>query len=409
MIHLSPAAWRILTSGTYSLRRRVKWSIGRGVGSVDVSDRIVTISPPTRATGLFLSPFQTSECMINLRNDDGIFTSRNQNGYFPAGPTDYYLTKISYELGVPFEDGTVEYFPVYAGRVRYTDNVRGNVEVKVQDNLSIVSSKALPTDYTITSVDGSNNATPADHIIEDILTKFTYLTTADIDTTGATYQHALGHNNASGWFLGGTFQQGTTVREAIDSVARSVLATIVVLEDGRISAVSELPKNLYSFKSPIAQIPDEVTRREGFEWNVIESLDSYANEVVAGYAGVRVSSPRNLQYESQLGRTPKNVTMPNVLSGAVARWACRLLRASADNLPPVVQFSLPGFGHVIQLNDRIRVRDPETDTPRILRVLGKVSEWPFAAFVGVDLGHETSVINATVSSWGTTNYPLATL
>ena len=65
-------------------------------------------------------------------------------------------------------------------------------------------------------------------------------------------------------------------------------------------------------------------------------------------------------------------------------------------------------GAVLQLADRVRVKDPITNTEHVLRIVGKGFTGARVALTGVIDGHEDTVIDGTFAEWESTTWGSST-
>jgi hypothetical protein len=409
VIRVAAETLAALSQKEMAFKVRVIWNVEAGGTPLDVSDRVLEISPIERSLAPFLSGFQISDCNITLRNEDGKFARGVNTSYLRTGPTRYHLTKLTVEQGIRRADMTWEYVPVFTGRVYWVRFTSGQIEVKVVSQFTLLRNHTIAEEYQFGQMHIAGIPQALKQHFSLIVTKFSSLTAADIDTAGLDYLFMTGMEMPSGWLLTGTIPQGASVGTGLEDFARSILCTAIETETGKLTFVPEVwPRTWCELVQSSSAFPvrfDE-TNAQGFE--VVDGLATTATEVIVHYQGTSMRYPAAaLATDANVGRISRNISCPYMTHGHTAGWAARLIYEHFKSFPLACSFSTFGWGLLVQLNDRVNFTDPETGLSFKGRVVTKV--WSKAVVsIGLIVG-PTEIFDGSFALVGTTNWDSGTV
>lgn len=398
MIRVEAATVAALAADAVAVQPRVRWALQGGV--LDVTDRLIEGALPRvrHEIGAYLAGERYPSMSVELQNHDNLLTPDDVAGSLLANktPDQWMLDEITYDVGIRRADGTWEYIPVFTGLVSDPLLEPGKISVDARPLLSYAAQTELPWEYHFTST--------------DLLGVVAYFFGAN---TTVTYPGDYDQSFTAGlellesldWNLYGTVRRGTTIGAASLLVAKSCLGTLWTTEAGKIAFASEFPGAAGDFGFMPWDFAGVIRERDASDWRMSRPLDLAAREVTVQYQGVSVSW-RSTAQESNIGRLPRTVTAPYMAFMRQAMLAARILFEQYGSYPIVLAFSLGVRGLLIQVNDRIKVEDPFTNTIRTARVVSKDVVTPTLVRIeAVIEGHQDTVIgNTTFAKWGTTGW-----
>lgn len=398
MIQVEAATAVALAQDTVAARPRVRWNLQGGV--LDLTDRVIDGAFPRirHELGAYLSGERFPAVTFEFQNADNLLTPDDVTGSAFANkqPQDWLLDTITYDVEVQRKDGTWEAIPVYTGLVSDALLDPGKVTVTTVPVLTYAQETELPWEFTFTP--------------SRILSAITYFFGANTTVSYPTdydqsFTSVLEMLPSLDWNLYGTIKRGTTIGAAALLVAKSCVSTLWTTESGTIACASEFPGKCGDFGIWPAYWPDPIRQADASDWRMSRPMDLAAREVVIQYQGVSVAW-RSTAHEGNIGRLSRTVTAPYMAFSRQALLAARLLFEQYGNYPLVLAFTTGIRGLPIQLNDRVPIEDPWTQTIRTWRVVSKdVANLGMVRFEAVLEGHEQTVVtNKTFAHWGTTGW-----
>lgn len=401
MIQVEAATAVALAQPTLYARPRLRWNLQGGV--LDITDRLLGAALPRvrHELGAYLSGERFPDVTFELQNADNLLTPDDVNGSLLQNkdPQDWLLDQIVYDVEIRRADGTWEAIPIFTGLVSDTLLEPGRITVTASPVLTYARQTELPFEFTLTPSWFIDAAT----YFFSSATTITYPTDYD-----QSYTSVLELLPSLDWNLYGTIKRGTTIGDAALLIAKSCVCSMWTTEGGKIAAASEFPGRCGDFGIWPSYWPDPIRLDDASDWRLSRPMDLAAREVVIQYQGVSVAW-RSTAHEGNIGRLSRTVTAPYMAFGRQAMLAARLLFEQYGNYPLTLGFTTGIRGLPIQLNDRVPVIDPWTETLRTWRVVSKdVVDPAIIRFEAVLEGHESTVItNKTFARWGTTSWNAA--
>lgn len=410
MIQVDAETATALRSESPVIKPRITWKHGNWGGtptdSIDLSDRFVSFPAASSQLGPYLSGAREGKAVLSLLNQDGLFTPNAAGGYFKnRKPAERQMARVDVELGAQKPDGSFGYLPVYSGFVTSMVLRPGVADMDLASVWHFLGGQVVPDDVVIdpSSIFGD---TPSD-LAKSLLSDNTVLdSTSDFDETWDKLGGISGFYADLYWSLAGRIRAGTPISSAAEAVARSGLGTIVPAEDGTLRFLTEFPDQEIVSAD---RFGDEIDDSIGWDWSVVESTEIAATSVSVGYQGVSVRYPETqAAEETTVGNLNRFVLCPYIATGRSAWHAAHILYTQHASFPIVKSWSMPVYGSVLQLGDRVPVKDPITDTSDVCRVVAKELGNGSVRLSAVIDGHEASVVNGTFAKWGSTTWNDAT-
>lgn len=403
MIAAGAGTYEALQARKLALRVRVFWRVNSRTPGIDITDRVVQpIATISRTLAPFLAGFSSSGTTLTLRNDDGRLTTGADGAYLRNGPRGYNLTEIVIEQGIASgPGGEFEYFDVFTGSVEWVRYRVGELEVKIASKTDVLRQIPMPEEYSFGNYSSAAYPRTLALFFTNAVSVYTPYTAADVG--GADYNFAHGVMEDLGWNVAGSFGRGASFGKAWEEFARSHLMTLAELEDGRFTYLSEILPRTASNDRTASATTFHFDEKNAVGWELVPGMRSTATEVVVEYAGSSVSY-RDSADETTYGWIPASVSMPFLRSGAAAAWSARLIYEHHKQFPHVMSFSTFGHGILVQLNDRVQVTDPFTETTQTARVVSKV--WrPDSVSLGVIVDpSESSIVEGTFGQYDGTDW-----
>ena len=384
------------------MRQRVLWDVGKtGGDGIDVTDRTMTIAPITRALSPFLGGYEPVQVYVQIANEDRKFSSRTAGSHLEDGPTFFYGTTVKVQQGFELEDKSIEYVDVFTGIVQYVRHVEDSIEIRAADKLTILQSLQSSELYAIEPMASALIEESVGDALIDFATTLGPLVAGDFDSTSLGWLHASDGMRDAGWQISGTIPQGSNMAAAMAVLARSGLATLILTESGQLDLISEmLPREANSNEAASDQFPDLFDSSNSLGFELVESQPHTVTDLTVEYAGVSYHY-RDTADETSTGRLPKTINMPFCRSMMCAAWACRLVYEHHKQFPPMLIWIPPVLGHLVQLNDRCRVKDPMTDTVATYRVVSKSIADGIPILVGARSPSESTIFDTVFATVGT--------
>lgn len=332
MIQCSPEAFRALSSREFHLKLRVTWRLTYGDGGIDITDRILSgeMGAISRSLAPFLAGYNASTIGLSIANDDGAFSPYLTTSHLAGGPNNYWGSEIVIEEGVELPDGTFEYLPVTVGRVQEAVFRPGRVEVQAMDILEILKRLPLGEEVRMVGVHPTS-AFPIglNPLLSDFIVDNSWVESGSVATSSRSWSHADKICDGAGWLLSGGFAKGAPLGWAAAEIARSALATLVALEDGTVSIVSEVMPYRWGDDRAAGDIffPEVFGGDTAAGFQFLETLDTHCTEVIVNYQGA-YAAYRATTDEYRVGRIVREVSMPLCARGSQAQWGARLDRKS---------------------------------------------------------------------------------
>lgn len=407
MIQVDAATDAALRARSHKIRPRITWEQGNLSGtpenSIDISDRLVSFPGCVASMGAYLGGVQQSRESLVLQNSDGMLTPDKSGGLFGnRKAAERLMARVSVEVGVETATGAMGYVPVYAGYVQDHVLTPGQVEFDLVAPMALLQNVQVPEDVVIEPFPHSTYGhTPAE-LAKSLLADNSPLdSTADFDSTWDTLETTYRELD---WCIGGRIRAGTSITAAADMVARSGLATIIPREDGTLALVSEFPEQFTRRHDHYGDLIDESIASD---WTVVEAADVACTAVSVAYNSVSIRYPNSAHAaEADLGKLHRIVPCPYIYLARTAWLAAYILytQNSVDNSPLAISWAMGLRGWLIQLGDRVRVKDPITETERTLRIVSKSIGSGRVFLTGVSEGHETGIIQGTFGEWGSATW-----
>lgn len=402
MIALEALTWPALLTDTTTVVPVVRWHFGSGTSDVYeyTAPRVVSFSSVSSGLGPFLGGFRSSPVSVMLDNTDRLFSPLSAASTIANTPdADIYRTRVELLLRVKRLDRTTEDIPIYTGWTRYL-RLRGDlVELRIDDMATTLLSIPLGEDVTI----GHAN-TSCTSLIGVLVADYTAFGAGDIDTTSRDRVNTI--TGGTQWPITGRIPQQTSVGDAVNALARCVMATVAPTPAGLLYFHHEFPAtsgNQVQTTATLQHVFDE-SNSWGFQYT--RGMDNFVSEVIVSYRGVSAAY-RDSSQEAKLGRNPVRIDLPFLAFWRQARWCARFLYEIFGGFRDYIGLTTGALGIPVELNDRIRVVDPGNEEELTVRVMSKSFDGQSVTLEGMVLGHETTVVDGTfatwdVSAWGAT-------
>lgn len=345
-------------------RLRVVWTLNDGT-VIDLSTRIPRVSAFQYTTTLLpaLGGYRVPSISLQIRNDDGALRPFDSSTLLGARlPRAYMNSNITIEQAVWGDTTGWYYFPVAALRLYDLVERGGLLDVKLEDALGRAARAYLPESVDIT---------PAQSGVEwaqDLLVEHTPYESGDFDPY--TFGEASGLQGALRWDVAGRAEEGSSVLDVAQALARTAVGTIVPREDGTLVFLSELPRSWGSFASLYQQAPDVLDESNAWDFEV-QRRDSEATEVLVKFQDI---SAAYVDFDAEAARGYKTVLPVDALFVQPYRhaaWMARYLYSGVSDAAEAVKFTTHGLGLMMQLGDRVLVRRRTFDAPRLYRIMSK--------------------------------------
>lgn len=266
MISVSTAAYKALYAEELALKLRVRWYLHHSsTGFMDVSDRVSNVSPFTQSSSPFLGGFDLSGFTVTLKNHDRAFSPVNTQTHLQKGTQSYLNTTMEIHQGVLLPDGTWEYIPVAKGYVQRIYFAEDNIEVAVEDAVSLQLSLPMPEEYTIPGWNGSGQLETLEDVVNDLIA-LSSLDTSILDSTDPSHKDSFGILQDVGWHFAGTVPSGSSIGDILNEVVRSGLCQMIVTEEGKIRFHLEFPRMSANRRLRIDRFPDIIDDTVAFDW-----------------------------------------------------------------------------------------------------------------------------------------------
>jgi hypothetical protein len=403
MIQVEAETARALNAPFVDVQPRLRWALQGGV--LDLSDRLIAGALPRirHDIGAYLAGERYPDVYFELINDDGLLTPADVTGSVLANkkPGDYLLDTITYDVGVKRADGTYEYIPAYTGLVTDVLLEPGKVTVTASAPFTYAMQTELPWEFVFRR--GNLGFLDAATYLMGANTTISYPTDYD-----ASYINHLELLKSHDWNLYGTIKSGTTIGSAMLLIAKSCLGTIWTTETGTLAFASEFPGVCGDLGYFPSYVPDPLLEADGSDWRMSRPIDLAASQVIVAYQGVSCSW-RSTADEGNIGRLPRTVVAPYMATLRQAATSARILYEAYGNYPTILAFTMGPRGMLVQVNDRIPIVDPFTNTLGTYRVTSKDFAGPAMTRLEVVAeGHESTVISSSAfAKWGTTTWDTA--
>lgn len=395
MIQVEAATRAALELGDIKVRIQVLWNLEGE--QIDISERVLGVPNITRSLGSFLRGFRITPITLQLDNSDGYFSPAGSSSILCGRePADYLTSSLELKIGILRADDTFEYVPIETGYLVKLLYSEGMVNVEIRDPISHVASIQLAEQLEL----NPHYANTLVNEAKEMLMNNTHLVSGDFGDSVSEADELLADID---WTVAGTISRGTTLGAALESLGASALGYWYPAEDGTIEFGTEFPTHFGDYTALRDAWPELITKDNAGGFQIVESLDSTATEVVVAYQGLSICY-RDSSLESAIGRISRTVQMPFVRFARSARTAAYILYLMHGGVPRIATFSIGAKGLLLQLGDRIRVHDPITDAEATYRVV--VKQWsPHAVRLeAIADGHETSIINGTFAQWDVTTW-----
>jgi len=410
MIDISQETWTELNrpDGGVILRPVLRWHHRGGV--VELGDRILAGSEPRIAAYVapFLGPETTPTVVYVLRNDDGALTPADVAGSILRGrrPAEYYGDLIEYLYAVRRADDTEEEIPVHAGIVSDITPIEGRVEITVASRFQDIRMRETSQRWVLNY--WSSAASPGlwgPKIAREIAMVEGGLGLFDTPYFDGTWDVCEIICQTLDWQMHGEITPGTRIGDAMTLLAASSGCQITSGEDGRfrISPVF-WPGACGSVGFQPWIVPGVFDETNASNWKFGRPMDLGCTQVATQYQGTEVSSARNLGDEAQVGRLRRTFPGPYAPTIRQSALLARIGYEQHASFPAVVSFVAGPRGLIVQLNDRIRAKDPYTKVEATYRVTYKEPRLLGIGLEAVADGHEATVVNGSFATWGMTTW-----
>lgn len=362
----------------------------------DISEYLLSFPSPTVAVNPYLGGITENRISVTLDNSTGKFTPGKAGGFFEnRNYIDRFGLHIEFTVRVLRHDSTYENVPVFTGWVRRILIEGSTVNLDLASRSTLLQQHLLK-DNTVIDRWNDTPSSLAQSLAETVIVSGSG-TWAD-----ATWAAATTLYRDIDWVIAGEITSGTRIYDACTLLAKSGMAAIVPLENGQFRWLSMFPESEIRDHD---LFPDVIDKTNAWNWGLAEAAETTATRVDVIYQDVSVGYPPPGTIDPlEMGEQVRYIGMPYLALARCAMTAAYMLHERYKESPAILRFTMGAIGTLIQVGDRVPVRDPYSEAQRVAVIVSKTWSPLAVGFEAVVYNDEANVIQRTFDHWDTSSY-----